>query len=223
MWRRDGRNCLRPTKSFYILNMSIKAKRIFILPAAVTILSALILYRFLFLAGGKIIDVLYGIIFNRHLDFNRVILYDAKYIVLFAALMIMSLTDSLFEKINMSTAIFLMVSGFIFAAAGGVSLLFALEWALVGSGIFVLVNITKLGAYAIGDVLCAGAICVFVGVWNMLAVALFSIIMGIIVMRFGFYGASIFRRTGELKLHMAFVPFLLLATAILFYFGRMTH
>ena len=203
--------------------MFIKTKRLFVLPTVATVLSVLILYRFLFAAGNNVIDFFYNFIFNHHFNFTRVILYDAKYIVLFAALMIMSLTDSLFEKINMSTAIFLIVSGFIFAAAGGVSLLFALEWALVGSGIFVLVNITKLGAYAIGDVLCAGAIGAFVGVWNMLAVALFSIIMGIIVMCFGFYGASIFRRTGELKLHMAFVPFLLLATAILFYFGRMTH
>ncbi|RZV39900.1 MAG: hypothetical protein EVJ48_02965 [Candidatus Acidulodesulfobacterium acidiphilum] len=201
--------------------MPIKTKRIFILPVAATVLSILILYRFLLLACGKIINALYNAIFDRHLDFTGVILYDAKYLGLFALLILMSLTDSLFEKIKVPNAIFLIVLGFIFAAAGGERLLSVVEWALIGSGIFVVVNITRLGSYAMGDVLCAGAIGIFVGVWNMLAIALFSIIMGIIAMRFGIYGASIFRKTEKLQLHMAFVPFLLLSTAVLFYFGRM--
>ncbi len=198
----------------------MKTKRIFIFPAAATILSILILYRFLFLACGKIINVLYNAIFNRHLDFTSVVLYDTKYLALFALLILMSLTDSLFEKINLPNAVFLMVSGFIFAAAGGEHLLLVLECALIGSGIFVTANITRLGSYAIGDVLCAGAVGIFIGAWNIFAVALFSIIMGIIVMRFGIYCASIFRRREKLQLHMAFVPFLLLSTAILFYFKR---
>ena len=93
----------------------------------------------------------------------------------------MSFTDMLFERIHRFIPIFLMLAGFLFAYISNTPLLAVLEALGIGLGIFTLIDITKLGSYATGDILTAGAIGAFVGIENIVIISICAIILGKII------------------------------------------
>ena len=129
----------------------VVSKRIFILPVLAVLLGILILYPFF---SRNFTDIYFAVTtaFSTH----KLIIPDGfnfKYLILFSGLILMSLTDMLFERIHRFIPIFLMLAGVLFAYMANKPLINAFEALGVGLGIFILIDITRLGSYAFGDIL----------------------------------------------------------------------
>ena len=142
--------------------------------------------------------------------------FNLKYLVLFTGLILMSLTDMLFERIYRFIPLFLMLAGVLFAYLANKPLINAFEALGIGLGIFILIDISKVGFYATGDVLTAGAIGTFVGRENIIIISVLAIIIGKIITHFSAKIDGVFDKSKIKAFHFAFVPVLFLATAILF-------
>ncbi len=128
----------------------------------------------------------------------------------------MSITDMLFERISAGIAIFLILAGFLFAYLSKMPLIMPLEALGIGAGIFILIDITKLGSYAFGDILTAGAIGAFVGIENIIIISVCAIILGKLITYFGARLDGLFDKSRIKAFHFAFVPMLFLATGLIF-------
>ena len=193
---------------------SAKSKHIFILPVLAVIAGVLILYPFFSRNLADIFDILKTVILT-----NKLIIpsgFNLKYLVLFSGLILMSLTDMLFERIYRFIPIFLMLVGVLFAYIENKPLINAFEALSIGLGIFILIDITRLGSYAFGDILTAGAIGVYVGVENIIIISISAIILGKIITYFAARLDGICDKSRIKQFHMAFVPVLFLTTAIIF-------
>jgi len=171
--------------------MTIKSKRIFFIPVLINALSVLILYGFFYRNG-----------------------LNTKYIVLFSGLAIMAFTDMLCLRISVAIIVFLILAGLIFASTSNTPLNTVLEAFGVGIGIFILINITRLGSYATGDVLTAGAIGIYVGIANIVIISIFAIILAKIITHIAARLDGICDKSPVKTFHFAFVPMLLLATVV---------
>ena len=193
---------------------SAKSKRIFILPVLAVLLGVLILYPFF---SCNFTDIYFAIktAFSTH----KLIIpagFNLKYLVLFSGLILMSITDMLFERIHRFIPIFLMLAGVLFAYIANKPLINAFEALGIGLGIFILIDILKLGSYAAGDVLSAGAIGIFVGRENIIIISVLAIILGKIIMNFSAKIDGVFDKSKIKQFHFAFVPVLFLSVVIIF-------
>lgn len=93
-----------------------------------------------------------------------------------------------------------------------------LEASGVGLSVFIIVNILKIGSYAAGDVLAAGAIGTFVGIENIVIIAVFAIMLGKVIFYLGVKLDGICDKSKLKQFHFAFVPVLFLATGIIITF-----
>ncbi len=132
----------------------------------------------------------------------------------------MSFTDMLFERIHRFIPIFLMLAGVLFDYTFNTPLINAFEALGIGLGIFILIDILRLGSYAAGDVLSAGAIGIFVGRENIIIISVLAIILGKIIMNFSAKIDGVFDKSKIKEFHFAFVPVLFLVTAGVFKFFR---
>ncbi len=128
----------------------------------------------------------------------------------------MSFTDMLFERISGRLAIFLILAGFLSAYLAKTPLLSPLEALGIGAGIFILIDITRLGSYAFGDILTAGAIGAFVGIENIVIISICAIILGKIIAYLGARLDGLFDKSKVKQFHFAFVPVLFLVAAVMF-------
>jgi hypothetical protein len=127
----------------------------------------------------------------------------------------MSFTDMLFERIAFIIPVFLIISGLIFAFIAKIPLLTPLEALLIGAGIFIAIDVTKLGSYAFGDIIAAGAIGVFVGIKEIVIISIFAIILGKVIFYLGVKLDGICDKSRVKEFHFAFVPVLFLVTAVI--------
>ena len=191
----------------------LKQKRIFIFPVLAVLAGILILYPFF---SRNLLDIYYAA--DNLILTHRIIIPDGlnlKYLVLFSGLILMSMTDMLFERISAGIAVFLILAGFLFAYLSKMPLMIPLEALGIGAGLFILIDITKLGSYAFGDILTAGAIGVFVGIENIVIISVCAIVLGKLIAYFdakldGLFGYSIE------SFNFAFVPLLFLASGLIF-------
>ncbi len=130
----------------------------------------------------------------------------------------MSFTDMLFERIHRFIPIFLILAGVLFAYIANKPLINAFEALGIGLGIFILIDILRLGSYAAGDVLSAGAIGIFVGRENTIIISVLAIILGKLIMNFSAKIDGVFDKSKIKEFHFAFVPVLFLVTAGVFRF-----
>ena len=130
----------------------------------------------------------------------------------------MSFTDMLFERIFSIIPVFLIMAGLVFAFIAKAPLLLPLESLLIGSGLFILIDITRLGSYAAGDVLAAGAIGTYVGIENIVIIAVFAIILGRVIFYLGVKIDGVCDKSNLKQFHFAFVPVLFLVAAIVYFF-----
>ena len=128
----------------------------------------------------------------------------------------MSITDMLFERISAGIAVFLILAGFLLAYLAKTPLMMPLEALGIGAGIFILIDITKLGSYAFGDILTAGAIGVFMGIENIIIISVCAIILGKLIAYFGARIDGILDKSRIKSFNFAFVPALFLATGLIF-------
>ncbi|MHB1702820.1 MAG: prepilin peptidase [bacterium] len=190
----------------------IKSKHIFFLPIIITAIGVLILYGFLsqnFIGAYSIVKT--ALLTGKFIipaDFNL------KYLIFFSGLILMSFTDMLFERIAFVIPAFLILAGFLFAYSTGSNLKQVAESAGIGLGIFILIDITRLGSYALGDILTAGAIGVFVGIENIVIISVLAIILGKIITYIAAIFDGICDKSPVKSFHMAFVPILFLVTAL---------
>ena len=194
--------------------MLTKSKRIFIIPVLAVFAGALILYPFF---SSNFADVYFMI--ASAISTNKLITPDGfslKYLVLFSGLILMSLTDMLFERIHRFIPIFLMLAGVLFTYIANKPLINAFEALGIGLGIFILIDILRLGSYATGDVLSVGAIGSFVGIENIIIISICAIILGKAITYFGAKIDGIFDKSKVKVFHFAFVPVLFLTSAGMF-------
>ena len=194
----------------------MKIKHIFFIPVIITVIGIIILYPFLSQSLFSIAYALKNSISTRSLVLP--VRINFPYLVLFCGLILMSFTDMLFERISAGIAISLILAGFLFAYLAKTPLLLPLEALGIGAGIFILINITKLGSYAMGDILTAGAIGVFVGIENIIIISICAIILGRIIFYLGAKLDGICDKSGVKEFHFAFVPVLFLAAGIIINF-----
>jgi len=142
--------------------------------------------------------------------------FNFKYLILFSGLALMAFTDMLFERISEIIPAFLILAGLIFAYTSNTPLINVLEAAGLGLGIFILIDITRLGSYAFGDILTAGAIGAFVGIENIIIISVFAIILGKVITYIAARLDGICDKSPVKSFHMAFVPVLFLITAVVF-------
>ena len=191
----------------------IKSKHIFFLPIIITAIGVFILYRFL---SQNFINTYY--IVKTALLTGKFIVpasFNLKYLILFSGLILMSFTDMLFERISTIIPIILIIAGFLFAYFTGTHLLIVLESAVIGLGIFIFMDITKLGSYAFGDILTAGAIGAYVGIENIVIISISAIILGKIITYLMAKIDGICDKSKLKEFNMAFVPVLFLVTAVI--------
>lgn len=186
--------------------MKLKNKHIFFIPVIITVIGVIILYPFLSQSFSSILYAVKMSISTRSLILPARI--NFKYFVLFCGLILMSFTDMLFERIAFIIPIFLIIAGLIFAFIAKIPLLTPLEALLIGAGLFIVIDITKLGYYAFGDILTAGAIGVFVGIENIIIIPICAIIFGKAIIYFCARFDGLFDKTGVKVFHFAFVPVL---------------
>ncbi len=189
-------------------------KRIFILPVLAVLAGILILYPFF---SRNFADIYFTVktAFSTH----KLIIpagFNLKYLVLFSGLILMSLTDMLFERIHRFIPIFLMLAGVLFTYIANKPLINAFEALGIGLGIFILIDILRLGSYATGDVLSVGAIGSFVGIENIIIISICAIILGKAITYFGAKIDGIFDKSKVKAFHFAFVPVLFLTSAGMF-------
>ena len=195
-----------------------KPKRIFILPVIAVLAGVLLLYPFLY---RNFTDIYFAV--KTAVSAHRLIIPDGfslKYLVLFSGLILMSFTDMLFERIHRFIPIFLMLAGLLFAYIANKPLINAFEAIGIGLGIFILIDILKLGSYAFGDILTAGAIGTFVGIENIVIISICAIILGKAITYFSARLNGLFDKSRVKAFHFAFVPVLFLVSCLLFIFFR---
>ena len=196
----------------------IKNKRIFILPILAVIAGIFILYPFF---SSNFADIYFAIktAFSTH---KLIILpgFNLKYLILFSGLILMSFTDMLFERISAVIPVFLILAALLFAYMANKSLINAFEALGIGLGIFILIDILRLGSYAFGDILTAGAIGAFVGIENIIIISICAIILGKAITYFSARLDGVFDKSRVKAFHFAFVPVLFLVTCLLFIFFR---
>ena len=195
-----------------------RKKRIFILPVLAVLLGILILYPFF---SRNFADIYFAI--KTAFSIHKLIIpagFNLKYLVLFSGLIFMSLTDMLFERIHRFIPIFLMLAGVLFAYTFNKPLINAFEALGIGLGIFILIDITRLGSYAFGDILTAGAIGAFVGIDNIIIISICAIILGKVITYFSARLDGLFDKSRVKAFHFAFVPVLFLVSCLLFTFSR---
>ncbi|RZD17531.1 MAG: hypothetical protein EVG15_10680 [Candidatus Acididesulfobacter diazotrophicus] len=196
----------------------IKNKRIFILPILAVLAGILILYPFF---SSNFTDIY--LIIKTAFAIHKLIIpagFNLKYLVLFSGLILMSFTDMLFERISRVIPVFLMLAGVLFAYIANKPLINAFEALGIGLGIFILIDITRLGSYATGDVLSAGAIGSFVGIENIIIISICAIILGKAITYFSARLNGLFDKSRVKAFHFAFVPVLFLVSCLLFIFFR---
>ena len=191
-----------------------RKKRIFILPVLAVFAGVLLLYPFLY---RNFTDIYFAskTAFSTH----KLIIpagFNFKYLVLFSGLILMSFTDMLFERIHRFIPIFLMLAGVLFTYIANKPLINAFEALGIGLGIFILIDILRLGSYATGDVLSVGAIGSFVGIENIIIISICAIILGKAITYFGAKIDGIFDKSKVKAFHFAFVPVLFLTSAGMF-------
>ena len=194
--------------------MLTKSKRIFIIPVLAVLAGILILYPFF---SSNFADVYFMI--ASAISTNKLITPDGfslKYLVLFSGLILMSLTDMLFERISRVIPVFLMLAGLLFVYIANKPLINAFEAIGIGLGIFILIDILKLGSYAFGDILTAGAIGTFVGIENIVIISICAIILGKVITYFSARLDGLFDKSRVKAFHFAFVPVLFLTSAGMF-------
>lgn len=191
-----------------------KNKHIFFIPITITVIGIAILYPFLSDSFAAIVYAARDSISTRSLvlpvDFNL------KYLILFSGLIFMSFTDMLFERISFIIPVFLIIAGLIFAFLAKTPLLTPFEALSIGAGIFIAIDITKLGSYALGDILTAGAIGVYAGIKEIVIISIFAIILGRIIFYIGARLDGICDKSGAKSFHFAFVPVLFLVTVLMY-------
>ncbi len=195
----------------------IRSKHIFILPVLAVFAGVLILYPFF---SRNIADIYFAV--KTVILTNKLIIpsgFNLKYLVLFSGLILMSFTDMLFERISAVIPIFLILAGFLFAYMANTPILTVLEALSIGLGIFILIDTTRLGSYAFGDILTAGAIGAFVDIENIVIISICAIILGKIITYFSSHLDGIFDKSRIKQFHFAFVPVLFLVTAELLKFN----
>ena len=198
--------------------MSVNPKRIFILPVLAVFAGLLILYPFF---SRNLSDIYYAV--KTAVSTRRLVVPDGlnlKYFTLFSGLILMSFTDMLFERISAVIPVFLILAGLLFAYMANKPLINAFEALGIGLGIFILIDILRLGSYATGDVLSAGAIGIFVGRENIIIISVLAIILGKIIMNFSAKIDGVFDKSKIKAFHFAFVPVLFLVSCLLFTFFR---
>ena len=191
-----------------------RSKRIFILPVLAVFAGALLLYPFLY---RNFTDIYFAV--KTAVSTHRLIIpagFNLKYLVLFSGLILMSLSDMLFERISRVIPVFLLLAGVLFAYIENKPLINAFEAIGIGLGIFILIDITRLGSYAFGDILTAGAIGAFVGIENIVIISICAIILGKVITYFGAKMDGIFDKSRVKAFHFAFVPVLFLTSAGMF-------
>ena len=191
-----------------------RKKRIFILPVLAVLLGILILYPFF---SSNFTDIY--LIIKTAFAIHKLIIpagFNLKYLVLFSGLILMSFTDMLFERISRVIPVFLMLAGVLFAYIANKPLINAFEALGIGLGIFILIDITRLGSYATGDVLSAGAIGSFVGIENIIIISICAIILGKAITYFSAKIDGVLDKSKIKQFHFAFVPVLFLVTAGMF-------
>ncbi|MHB1664277.1 MAG: hypothetical protein ACYCT7_03300 [bacterium] len=114
----------------------------------------------------------------------------------------------LFERIAVIIPAFLIFAGFLFAYTANGSLMTHFEALGIGLGIFILINITRLGSYAFGDILTAGAIGTYVGIENIVIISISAIILGKIITLVIAKIDNICDKSQFKEFNMAFVPVL---------------
>ncbi len=194
----------------------MKNKHIFFIPVIITIIGVIILYPFL---SQSFFSIVYAV--RDSISTHSFILparLNPPYLILFFGLILMSFTDMLFERIFSIIPIFLIIAGLIFAFLAKTPLLTPLEALLIGAGLFILIDITKLGSYAQGDILAVGAIGVFVGIENIVIISICAIILGKVIFYLGVKLDGVCDKSDLKQFHFAFVPVLFLATAIVYNF-----
>ena len=195
-----------------------RSKRIFTLPVLAVFAGALLLYPFLY---RNFTDIYFAV--KTAVSTHRLIIpagFNLKYLVLFSGLILMSLTDMLFERISRVIPIFLMLAGLLFAYTFNKPLINAFEALGIGLGIFILIDILRLGSYATGDVLSVGAIGSFVGIENIIIISICAIILGKLITYFSARLNGLFDKSRVKAFHFAFVPVLFLVSCLLFIFFR---
>lgn len=143
---------------------------------------------------------------------------NLKYLIFFTGLFLMSITDTLFERIAVIIPVFLVIAGLIFAVLAKTPLKTSLEALGIGAGIFILMDITKLGYYALGDIITAGAIGVYVGIEKVVIISIFAIIIGKIIFQISGKIDGVFDKSRLKQFYFAFVPVLFLVTAVILRF-----
>ena len=126
----------------------------------------------------------------------------------------MAFTDMLFERISAVIPVFLILAGLIFAYTSNTPLITVLEATGLGLGIFILIDITRLGSYAFGDILTAGAIGTYVGIENIVIISICAIILGKAITYIAARLDGICDKSPIKAFHFAFVPVLFLVTAM---------
>ena len=200
------------------MSFMIKPKRIFILPVLAVLAGILILYPFF---SRSIADIYFTV--KTAFSTRKLIIpagFNLKYPVLFSGLILMSLTDMFFERIYRFIPIFLMLAGVLFAYLANKPLINVFEALGIGLGIFILIDITRLGSYAFGDILTAGAIGTFVGIENIVIISICAIILGKAITYFSARLNGLFDKSRVKAFHFAFVPVLFLVSCLLFIFFR---
>jgi hypothetical protein len=124
----------------------------------------------------------------------------------------------LFERIAFIIPIFLIISGLIFAFLAKIPLLTPLEALLIGVCIFIFMDITKFGSYALWDIIAAGAIGVYVGIKEIVIISIFAIILGKIIFYLGAKLDGVCDKGSVKQFHFAFVPVLFLAATVIYNF-----
>ena len=193
-----------------------KSKCIFIIPIIITAFGVLILYRFF---DRNLADIYFAV--KTAILTHRLIVPDGlnlKYLILFTGLILMSITDMLFEKIPEVIPIFLILSGFVFAYLSKTPLIMPLEALSIGAGLFILIDITKIGSYAFGDILTAGAIGTYAGIENIIIISVCAIILGKLITYFDARLDGLFDKSIVESFHMAFMPVLFLVVAVFMLF-----
>ena len=191
-----------------------RSKRIFILPVLAVFAGALLLYPFLY---RNFTDIYFAV--KTAVSTHRLIIpagFNLKYLVLFSGLILMSLSDMLFERISRVIPVFLLLAGVLFAYIANKPLINAFEAIGIGLGIFILIDITRLGSYAFGDILTAGAIGAFVGIENIVIISICAIILGKVITYFSARLDGLFDKSRVKAFHFAFVPVLFLTSAGMF-------
>lgn len=128
----------------------------------------------------------------------------------------MSFTDMLVERIDGYIPVFLVLMAMLFTFMLNKPFTPIVYAASTGLSIFLLVNLFKIGSYALGDILALGAIGAYVGIRNVIIIAICSMILGKVIIDLSAGVDSVFDDSELKQYHFAFIPILFLTTSIIF-------